>query len=475
MKHKSKIPSHLHHHIQHFKLDADLLYYRTLLTDASFSRVVVPYVNRLPQLLIKNAHSTLSAGHFGVWKTYQNLVDTFYWKSMLPSIKKFCNSCIDCQKNNSPTTKLRGLFAPLPVPEGRWTDVSMDFVTGLPPTARGFDMIMVITDRFTKMSHFIATDKTLTSARCARLFVEFCWKHHGFPRRLVSDKDIRFMSRFWQTVHFLVNTSLLFSTTNHPQTDGQTERVNKVLNQLLRKHTSNDMYNWDKYLPVVEFAYNSTFHDSIKMPPFKLAYGYVPDSPKTVSSWKIADERYSPNAEEYIRRALLTLRQAQDNIVEAQRVQEVHYNKKRQDHTYKRGDWVLIHREAFGHNSTYVKIQPVFYGPHKLVKEVNVNTFEVDLASMNKKDRELNVQWFKPYQHPTDLLLQPPRTDLEIRSRITEIVGIGGYDLKNDTIDVFWRDCDPRHATTISGDQFKLVPVSLRTSLLHNAQIGLRS
>ncbi|TID17214.1 hypothetical protein CANINC_004073 [Pichia inconspicua] len=470
---KSAVPSKLHHHIQHYKFEDDLLYYRTLLTDENFTRVAVPHADHLPQHIISNAHSTLSAGHFGIWKTYQNLFPTFYWKSMLPSIKRFCNTCVDCQKNNSSTQKLQGLFSPLPVPEGRWTDVSMDFLTGIPTSARGFDMIMVITDRFTKMAHFIPTDKKLTSDRCARLFVEFCWKHHGFPRRLVSDKDIRFMSRFWHTVHFLVGTSLLFSTTNHPQTDGQTERVNKIVNQLLRKHAGNDMFNWDQYLPITEFAYNSTYQDSIKMPPFKLAYGYVPDSPKAVNSWDISDERYSSNAEEFIRRALLTLRQAQDNIVEAQRVQEHHYNLKRRNHTYKRGDWVLIHRDAFGHNSLYVKIQPVFYGPFKLVKDLGNNTFEVDLPSMNKKDRELNVQCFRPYQEPEHFLQRLPVTDLEIRARITEIVGIGGYDKAADTFDVFWRDCDPRHATSISRDQFNLLPKSLRLSLLHNAQIEL--
>ncbi|TID25573.1 hypothetical protein CANINC_002873 [Pichia inconspicua] len=130
----------------------------------------------------------------------------------------------------------------------------------------------------------------------------------------------------------------------------------------------------------------------------------------------ISDERYSPNAEEFFRRALLTLRQAQDNIVEAQRVQEHHYNLKRRNHTYKRGDWVLIHRDAFGHNSLYVKIQPVFYGPFKLVKDLGNNTFEVDLPSMNKKDRELNVQCFRPYQEPEHFLQRLPVTDLEIRA-----------------------------------------------------------
>ncbi|MDN6032870.1 MAG: transposase family protein, partial [Lactococcus lactis] len=468
-KNKKPVPVEIHHHIKHYEYRDEVLYYRTLLTQPC-TRVVIPSGSDLVRRLIKNAHSGVDAGHFGTFKTYLNLADTFFWKNMLPSIKKFCNRCQVCQRNNSSTQKLQGLFMPLPVPEGRWTDVSMDFVTGIPKTISGYDMIMVIVDRFSKMAHFIPTDKSLTAERCARLFVECCLKHHGVPRRLVSDKDVRFMNRFWYTIHFLFGTSLLFSTTNHPQTDGQTERINKVLNHLIRKHCSNDMLNWDQYLPIVEFAYNSTYQDSIKDVPFRLGIGYVPDSMKKVSHWKIDDDRFSPSAEEYMRRMAITLQQTQDNIVEAQRSQEKYHNQHRRPHNYKVGDYILLHRDARGVSPTYIKIQPVFFGPYRLVKQINDNTFEVDLPSMNKKDRVMNVQWFKPYHHQQDLFRQPPRTDREILARINEMCGIGGVDHTNSTYDVIWRDCDPRHATTISASQFNTASESLRTSLLHQAR-----
>jgi hypothetical protein len=176
----------------------------------------------------------------------------------------------------------------------------------------------------------------------------------------------------------MFGTSLLFSTTNHPQTDGQTERINKIVNQLLRNHCSNDHLNWDKYLPVVEFAYNSTYQNSIRTSPFELG-GYKPDSLKQISSWNIDDNRFSLNAEEYMRRMKLTLTQAQDNIVEAQAIQERYYNRTRRFHNYQVGDFILVHRDAFGANQKYFKIQPVFYGPFKLVKKIHDNSFEVDL------------------------------------------------------------------------------------------------
>lgn len=471
LKENLPIPNSIHNTIKHYQYKDGLLYYKTLLNTEAF-RIVIPQLYGLPQRLIKNAHANVTAGHFGPWKTYKNLVDLFYWKSMFPSIKKFCNKCIECQRNNSSTQRIQGLFSPLPVPEGRWTDVTMDFITGIPTTINtGYNMIMVLVDRMTKMAHMIPCKKTATASECARMFIDHCFKHHGVPKRLVSDKDIRFMNRFWYTVHFMLGTSLLFSTTNHPQTDGQTENLNKTVNHLLRKYCGNDHARWDTYLSTVEFAYNSTFHDSIKCTPFEMAIGYVPDSPKKISAWNVNDNRYSPRAEEYIRRLNLVLKQTQDNIVEAQREQELQHNRSRRLYEYKVGDWILLHRDAFGANAKYSKIQPVYYGPFRLVKKIHDNAFEVDLPKMNKKDRVLNIQWFKVYEEPEDFACKVPQTDLEIQARINEMCGIGGFNYDDQTVDVFWKDCDPRHATTITYQQFEHAPPTLQQSLLHNARM----
>ena len=464
-----RIPNTIRQYIKHYRFDNGLLYYSTLLSKPTY-RIVIPIDNWLMSRLIFNAHNNLDAGHFGPWKTYLNLCDMFYWKGMFTMVKRYCTECVDCQKNNTSTQRLQGLFSPLPVPEGRWTDVTMDFVTGLPQTQHGNDMIMVICDRMTKMAHFIAVKKSLTAEQCARLFISNCFRHHGVPRRLVSDKDIRFMNRFWYTIHFLLGTSLLFSTTNHPQTDGQTERTNKILNQCLRKYCANDMNNWDSYLPTLEFAYNSTYQDSIKCSPFKLALGYEPESFKKVN-YPIDVERYSPNAEEYFQNMQAILIQAQDNIVEAQRIQEVHHNKRRRFHRYKIGDMILLNKDANGINPQYYKIQPVFYGPYRLVRQENDNAFEVDLPIMNKRDRIINVEWFKPFTMPTYINRRVPQTDAEVKARIQEIVTIAGYDKVNKTYDVYWKDSAPTHASTITESQFNKAPLSLRKSLLYNARL----
>ena len=155
-------------------------------------RIVVSPKSKLVQEIIGNAHDGNSAGHFGYFKTYMRLHPMFYWPNMLKSVKRYCQRCTVCQKTKPETTGQRGLFSPLPIPEGRWTDISLDFVTGVPRCKNGHDMILVVVDRFTKMAHFIPTRKTATAEQCAKLMVENCFKLHGIPKRMVSDNDIEF-------------------------------------------------------------------------------------------------------------------------------------------------------------------------------------------------------------------------------------------------------------------------------------------
>ena len=191
LKEKTKVPVEIKNHIKHFCYQDEVRYYKTL-EFQFFFRVVIPNYKKLPYRIFKNAHDAKDAGHFGAWKTYLNLKDSFYWSSMLAQIRKWVETCRICQQHNTNTRGRQGLFSPLPIPTG-------------------YTIIMVIVDRFSKMTHLIPTHKRLNAAACARLF---------------SDKDIRFMNKFWQILHYLNGSSLLFSTTNHPETDGQTERVN---------------------------------------------------------------------------------------------------------------------------------------------------------------------------------------------------------------------------------------------------------
>ncbi|KGK36195.1 hypothetical protein JL09_g4655 [Pichia kudriavzevii] len=441
LRDKTKVPVEIKNHIKHFCYQDEVLYYKTL-ESQDFFRVVIPNYKKLPYRIFKNAHDSKDAGHFGAWKTYLNLKDSFYWSLMLTQIRKWVETCHICQQHNTNTRRRQGLFSPLPIPTGRWTDITMDFITGLPRSRTGYDMIMVVVDRFSKMAHLIPTLKRLNAAACARLF---------------SDKVIRFMNKFWQTLHYLNGSSLLFSTTNHPETDGQTERFNKIVNQLLRKYSANDQLSWKEHLSMCELSYNSTYQDSIKASPFEIAYEYEPNMIRKVNSWDLEDNKYSPNAEEFVRRVKLILQQTLDNIVK---------HKGDKENT-------IIEKEDIL-NIKYIKIQPVWYGPYRLVKKINGNAYKVDLPVINLEDRESNVQWIKYYKENPNIYQEPPRTEREMLARINELSGIGGWSEepgKEKTYDVFWKDCDQTLARKVPERIFNQAALSLRQSPMYKAEL----
>ena len=161
----------------------------------------------------------------------------------------------------------------MPLPEWKWDRIAMDFVVGLPRTQRGYDSIWVIVDRLTKSAHFLPVKTTNSVAQYAQLYIKHVVSLHGVPVSIVSDRGTQFTSRFWQKLQEAMGTQLDFSTAYHPQTDGQTERTIQTLEDMLRMCVLDLKQDWDQYLPLVEFAYNNSYHSSIGMPPYEALYG----------------------------------------------------------------------------------------------------------------------------------------------------------------------------------------------------------
>ena len=186
-----------------------------------------------------------------------------------------CGRCITCRQAKS-RAQPHGLYTSLPIPGEPWVDLSMDFLLSLPRTRHGRDSIFVVVDRFSKMAHFIPCHKTDNASHVANLFFREVMRLHGMPRTIVSDRDAKFLSYFWKTLWCKLGTKLLFSTTCHPQTDGQTEVVNRALSTLLRAIIKKNIKTWEDCLPHVEFAYNRTIHSAAKFSPFQIVYGFNP-------------------------------------------------------------------------------------------------------------------------------------------------------------------------------------------------------
>src|ERR1044072_3801328 len=149
----------------------------------------------------------------------------------------------------------------------------MDFITGLPRTRSGYDSIWVVVDRLTKVAHFIPVKTTYTSAKLAKIYMARIVCLHGVPSKAVSDRGTQFTSKFWRQLHETLGTRLEFSTTFHPLTDGQTKRVNQILEDMLRACALDYGSSWDDNLPYAEFSYNNSYQASLHMAPFVLLYG----------------------------------------------------------------------------------------------------------------------------------------------------------------------------------------------------------
>ncbi|KAI4320605.1 hypothetical protein MLD38_034066 [Melastoma candidum] len=299
------------------------------------------------ELLVREAHGGGLMGHFGVTKTLDVLREHFFWPHMKRDVMRICLRCIKCKKAKS-KIQPHGLYMPLPVPSHPWTDVSMDFVLGLPRTRNGKDSIFVVVDRFSKMAHFIPCKKTDDAKHVADLFFREIVRLHGIPRTIVSDRDVKFLSHFWRVLWGKLGTKLLFSTTCHPQTDGQTEVVNRTLGTLLRAVIKKNLKAWEECIPFVEFAYNRVVHSSTMFSPFEIVYGFNPLTPLDLTPLP-SDEITSLDGKHKAELVKKIHEEARSRILHKNEQAADQANRRRKHVTFKPGDlvWAHFRKERF--------------------------------------------------------------------------------------------------------------------------------
>ncbi|KAK1602693.1 hypothetical protein QYE76_007870 [Lolium multiflorum] len=326
----------------------------------------------------EESHAGGLMGHFGREKTLLMLADHFYWPKMRRDVDRYVRRCITCNKSKS-KLKPHGLYTPLPAPTTPWEDISMDFVLGLPRTKRGHDSIFVVVDRFSKMSHFIACHKSDDASHIANLFFREIVRLHGVPKTIVSDRDVKFMSYFWKTLWRKLGTKLLFSTTCHPQTDGQTEVVNRTLSQLLRSMIKKNLKEWEECLPHVEFAYNRAVHSTTELCPFEVVYGFKPITPLDLLPLPI-HERVNMEASKRADYVKKIHEKTKELIEKKGKSNAARMNKKRKEMLFKPGDlvWVHFRKDRFP-KLRKSKLKPRGDGPYKVLAKINDNAYSIDL------------------------------------------------------------------------------------------------
>ncbi|MBW0551327.1 hypothetical protein O181_091042 [Austropuccinia psidii MF-1] len=190
-------------------------------------------------------------------------------------IKDYVSSCQKCSRNKNIHHKKFGLLKPLPIPSGPWNSLSIDLITKL-PLSNNFDSILVVVDRFAKMAIFIPAYGTITSLKLAQILISHVFSKQGLPVSIVSDRGSLFVSSFWTNLFQKLKISRDLSTSFCPETDGQTERVNQILEQYIQIYFSYHQDDWHTWLPLAEFAYNNVEHSSTKQSPFFTIWGRNP-------------------------------------------------------------------------------------------------------------------------------------------------------------------------------------------------------
>ncbi|KAL0546561.1 hypothetical protein IC582_016472 [Cucumis melo] len=341
-------------------------------------RLCVPSDSAVKTELLAEAHSSPFSMHPGSTKMYQDLKRVYWWRNMKREVAEFVSKCLVCQQVKAPRQKPAGLLQPLSIPEWKWENVSMDFITGLPRTLRGFTVIWVVVDRLTKSAHFVPGKSTYTASKWAQLYMSEIVRLHGVPVSIVSDRDARFTSKFWRGLQTAMGTRLDFSTAFHPQTDGQTERLNQVLEDMLRACALEFPGSWDSHLHLMEFAYNNSYQATIGMAPFKALYGKCCRSP--VCWGEVGEQRLM--GPELVQSTNEAIQKIRSRMHTAQSRQKSYADVRRKDLEFEIGDKVFLKVAPMKGVLRFErrgKLSPRFVGPFEILERIGPVAYRLAL------------------------------------------------------------------------------------------------
>jgi len=375
------------------------------------NRVVIAPNSDIIQQLLREFHDSPLGGHSGVLRTYKRLAQQFYWPSMARIVKEYVASCDVCQRVKSDTLSPVGLLQPLPVPCQVWDDITMDFIEGLPQSS-GKNTIFVVVDRLSKSAHFLALAHPYTAKMVAEKFVEGVVKLHGMPRSIISDKDPIFISHFWREFFKLSGTKLKMSSAYHPQTDGQSEVVNRCVEQYLRCFVHQQPTKWNSLLPWAEFWYNTTYHASTGMTPFQAFYGRLPP---TIPHYHIGMSPVNEVDHQLASRdELLSLLKA--NLHAASNRMQQLANSKRRDVEFQVGDWVFLKLHPYRQQSVVKrvckKLASRYYGPYQIEERIGTVAYRLKLPTQARIHLVFHVSLLKKKigDEAVDMIDLPPMT-----------------------------------------------------------------
>ena len=367
-------------------------------------------------LILQHCHDMPMAGHFGVHKTLELVSRNYWWPHLRNYVENYIRSCDACCRSKCPRHRPYGLLQPLPVPDGPWKSISMDFITDL-PSSKGFDSILTVVDRFTKMTHFLPCTKTINSQETADLVMREVFRHHGLPDDIISDRGPQFISTFWKHLFGLLQIDCKLSSSYHPETDGQTERTNQTVEQYLRCFINYQQDDWVDYLHFAEFSYNNSVHSSTKITPFFANTGVHP-------RWTILDHpriSKNPAAEDRLRHIREIHIALSHHLHHAQATHKKFADRHRLNSSpekpkFQVGDRVWLLRRNVKTTRPCNKLDYQRLGPYLITKQINGVAFQLDLPPHMRLHPMFHVSLLEPYTSnsiPDRVVPPPPSIELD--------------------------------------------------------------
>ncbi len=344
-------------------------------------RVLVPADSMSVKLsILRECHDLPLGSHLGAAKTIARVRQRFEWPNMNEEIRKYVSSCEACQKNKAMSQAPMGLLQPLPIPEYPWHTVTMDLITALPRTKRGHDAIMVVVEKLSKWVIYAATTTDVTAPQLAEVFFDRVVRQRSLPRVIVSDRDPRFTSIFWRALWQQLGTNLHMSTAFHPETDGQTERQNRTLEETLRSYVNYKQDDWDAHLAAAELAHNCAVHASTGFSPFFLNHGHHPYLPLEAAT-QAENVSNNPTAADRIAGLHQAIERAKEALQKAQQRQKKYADQHRREVVLSIGDKVLLSTQnlSLKDKERSRKLQHKYIGPFTVKRVVSAVAYELDL------------------------------------------------------------------------------------------------
>jgi hypothetical protein len=353
------------------------------------------------QAVLIALHSSGLGGHSGPLVTYHKIKQMFSWPNMKQEVFSYVHQCIVCQQAKSEHTKLPGKLQPLPIPPEAWHSVGLDFIEGLPVSGR-FDTILVVVDKFTKFGHFIPLKHPFTAASVAQLFVDKVYCFHSMLKVIISDRDKVFISSFWQHLFKLAETTLNMSSSYHPRTDGQTERLNQCLETYLRCLVNSNPKNWSKWLPLAAYWYNTSFRSALGRSPFEVLYGRKPRH----FGFQQAEATGHTELDVWLKERADLLPLIRHHLERAQRRMKAQADKKRLERSFQVGEWVYLKLQPYVQVSVAQrasqKLGFKFFGPYEILSKVGNVSYKLKLPESSRIHPVIHVSQLKKAIRPQD-------------------------------------------------------------------------